>query len=370
MDFGRSFYSNEYLYLAGPMVFYPRGREQLLAMRRRAEALGFRVSLPNDNELKLDHADIRKNADSIFENCAGSINASTAILSDLECFRGTEPDGGTIFEIGMAYARGLRCYAYSRDMRDVVQKYQGSVLKDGKVFDRDGRLLPYHDLPYSPCVVGSSKLVEGDLDDCLRVLMQDIDQERKFAAKRQTPGQDLSAGITVNKSEKPVIYLAGQDRYDDDALPIYERAKELCRQYGFAPTSPMDEAPGVPGMDSEDPLTMAYHRFDHWQQHVRNCDILVADLNDFHGWEPNSDVAFEAGMAWQLGKKCFGFMQSTAPMINRIPHYGEAAEYRDQYGNDVENFNYPLNLMFASSMPIIEGGWEQAIAQAAKAYQR
>lgn len=363
----RSFYDKESLYIAGPEVFYPNGTKLLLAMRRKAEALGFGVALPNDNVLKLDHEDPRRNADSIFANCADSINRSTAIVADLEAFRGAEPDGGTIYEIGMAYARGLRCYAYSRDMRPAAQKYAAAVLKGGVLYDLEGRVFPYPDLPYSPCIVGSSKLIEGDLDACLCALKQDIDEERKFKTRRRTPGMDLSAGVTVKKGAGPVIYLAGQDRYGDTAGPWFERMKAIYRQYGFEPYSPADDAPGVPRDYPDDPLAGAYHLFDHWQQHVRNCDVIVADLNDFHGWEPNSDAAFEAGMAWQLGKKCFGFMTDASPMIDRVPHLGEEMDYRDQGGSGVENFHYPLNLMFSSSMPILEGTMETVAARIAQA---
>jgi len=367
MTNARSYYENEFLYIAGPEVFYPDGTQRLLAMRRKAEALGFGVALPNDNTLKLDHEDPRKNADSIFDNCAGSINNSTAIVADLETFRGAEPDGGTVYEIGMAYARGLRCYAYSRDMRPAAHKYAPAILKSGALYDLEGRLFPYPSLPYSPCVTGSCKLVEGDFEACLRTLTQDINEERKFAARRFVPEMIQPGGAAPDKAGGPVIYLAGQDRYDEGAKPRYEELKALYRGYGFEPFSPMDDAPGIKRLYPEDPLAGAYHLFDHWQRHVRNCDVILVDLNDFHGWEPNSDAAFEAGMAWQLGKKCFGFMKDASPMIDRVPHYGKEADYRDHSGSGVENFDYPLNLMFSSSMPVLEGDMESVAAYIAGA---
>jgi len=262
----------------------------------------------------------------------------------------------------MAYARGLRCYAYSRDLRPNVHKYQGAHLKDNMVYDLDGRLLPYPALPFSPCVVGSSALIEGDFEDCIRTLMYDIDQERKHKAKRQVPAVDNSTGVTIIKGEKPVVYIAGQNRYDDSSKQYFDEMKEFCRQLGFEAFCPLDDAPGVSTVESDDPLTIAYNQFDCWQQHVRNCDIIIADLNDFHGWEPNSDVSFEAGMAWQLGKKCFGYMSDTSIMRKRIPHYGEEKAFKDIYGFEVENFNYPLNLMFSSSMPIQEGDFKSVAA--------
>ena len=129
----------ECIYIAGPECFYLDGNDRLNAMRRRSESLGFDVSLPNDKPLKLDHEDLRRKADTIFKNCADSMNISTAIIVDLEFYRGPEADGGSIYEIGMAYARGIRCFGYTRDKRTMAWKYQFPVLKDGKV---------YHSLQY------------------------------------------------------------------------------------------------------------------------------------------------------------------------------------------------------------------------------
>ena len=54
-------------------------------------------------------------------------------------------------------------------------------------------------------------------------------------------------------------------------------------------------------------------------------------------------------------------------MIDRIPNLGPAHEYRDACGCNAENFDYPINLMFSASMPIYEGGFENALRNAAAA---
>ncbi len=355
-------YQNESIYIAGPECFYPGGTKILDAMRRRAESFGFTVSLPNDVPLKLDHEDLRKNGDAIFQNCADSMNRSTAIVADLETFRGTEPDGGSIYEVGMAFARGARCYAYTRDKRAMVHKYQGAQLQGGAVHDLDGRVLPYQNLPFSPAVLGSCKIIEGDFDDCLRLLMCDIDEERKRGT-RAAPVENTPPRKSA-LSDKPVVYLAGPARYSTGAAEQYAKMGALCANYGFHAIDPMA---GMALLNTrEDPYAGAGAAFQNWQQCVRDCDILLADLNDFHGLEPNSDVSFEAGMAWQLGKTCFGYMADTTIMRKRIPHYGEERENRDIYGNDVENFGYPINLMFASSMPVFEGDFEAVLEKAVK----
>ncbi len=364
MLYQHTMYPNETVYIAGPECFYTHGNEMLLAMRREAEAFGMRVSLPNDKPLNLSHANPNHNADEIFANCSKSMDASTAIIADLETFRGCEPDGGTLYEIGMAYALGIRRYAYTRDKRSMLHKYPGAVLdEEGLVRDREGRVLPYQDLPFSPCTVAACKIVEGNFSLCLQTMMQDMDEERKEKARRQSPATDLSAAITQKSDGRPLVYLASAQRYDPDAPEKMARMKALCESRGWQAVSPLDQAPGVAPVHSDDPYTKAHHQFDHWQQHVRNCDILLADLQDFHGLEPSSDVSFEAGMAWQLGKKCFGWLPSAATMRQRIPHYGEERGEKDIYGNDVENFDYPINLMFASSMPILSGDFEAVLGQ-------
>ncbi len=355
-------YQSESIYIAGPECFYTGGVKILNAMRRRAESFGFTVTLPNDNPLRLDNKDLRKNGDDIFKNCAHSINKSTAIIVDLETFRGAEPDGGSIYEVGMAYAQKARCYAYTRDKRAMVHKYQGARLQNGLVYDLDGRVLPYQNLPFSPAVVGSCKIIEGDFDDCLQLLMTDIDEERKHGAQSATI--ELLPPRKSALSDKPVVYLASPVRYDTGAAERYAQMKNLCVDKGFYAIDPME---GMALLKAQaNPYAGAGAAFQNWQQCVRDCDILLADLNDFHGWEPNSDVSFEAGMAWQLGKTCYGYMADTAIMRKRIPHYGEERENRDIYGNDVENFGYPVNLMFASSMPVFEGDFEAVLEKVVK----
>ena len=108
-------------------------------------------------------------------------------------------------------------------------------------------------------------------------------------------------------------------------------------------------------MDTDCPYTAAANQFDSWQQHVRNCDAIIADLNDYRGYECSNDVAFECGMAFQLGKKMYGYVDDIRPAKEKVPNLGPEHEYRDMTGANVEDFNYPVNLMFSCSMDIREG---------------
>lgn len=362
-SYQRPMFAKEGVYIAGPECFYTNGYDLLAAMRKKAEYHGFKVTLPNDDPLDLQNPDLQKRADSIFANLKKVMNETTVIMADLEAFRGAEADGGTVFEIGMAYAKGARCYGYTRDKRTLAAKNQGSKLRDGIVYDEKGNVMPYHNLPFSPAVVGSTKIIEGDFDDCLQLLMVDLEEEYKARRYRKRV-QVLEEAAPV-KRERPLIYLSTVDRYLPDADAIYAKSKEICSSYGFDAVSPLDWAPGVEQVYTDNPYIRAANLVDNYHQHVKNCDIVIGDLNNFRGYEPSNDVSFECGMGFQLGKKLYGYMDDARPMLERVPHFGPDREYRDQAGCNVENFNYPLNLMFACCMEIVEGAFEDVIKKVA-----
>lgn len=351
----------ETIYIAGPMCFYADGYPRWDVMKFRAQTKGYHVAMPSDVVLDLTNEDLRQNAVTIFKNCARAMNEATAIICNLEFYRGADVDGGSIYEIGMAYAKGAHCYAYTRDKRPMFWKYQGYSIKDGKVYDRKGRVLPFGELPFSPNVMGSCKVVEGDFDDALEVFTLDMEEKRKRAAFPAAAPEPKKTEL--NCGGMPVVYLAGPERYDSDAAEKYAAMKALCARNGFYAIVPTDEVPGIPAANTDDIYTNAYLTFLRQQQHVRDCDIILANLNDFHGWEPDSDTSFECGMAFQLGKKMFSYMESTEKMIHRVPNFGADHDFRDHCGCNAENFDYPINLMFSGSMPVFEGDFEAALNQ-------
>lgn len=353
-------FEKEAIYIAGPECFYTYGYDALGAMRARAQSLGFQVTLPNDHPLDMENPDKQKRADSIFADLDKVMKETTVIIADLEAYRGAEPDSGTVYELGMAYAKGARCYGYTRDKRSLATKNQQSYLKDGQIYDERGKKMPYAELPFSPTIIGSTKIVEGDFDDCLKMLMTDIEEEYKFSAGRGMQ-VDYSRHVTENEKQRPLIYLAGFERYEAGGSEAFEKMKEICRQHGYDAVSPLDLAPGVKWIQTTNPYVKAANLFDNYQQHVRNCDIIVANLNNFRGYEINNDVGFECGMGYMLGKKLYGYMENTDKLTNRIPHLGEEREFRDQTGSNVEDFDYPANLMFGSSMKIFEGDFVHII---------
>lgn len=348
-------YQNQKLYIAGPECFYPRGYSLWHSLRKYAEYKGFEVVLPNDTPLDLDNQDLQLNADAIFQNLEEVLEQTTVIIADLENFRSPEPDCGTLFEMGAVYAKKGLVYGYTRDKRALSVKNQGCYLSEGVVYDQKGRKHPYPDLPFSPSVVASTKILEGTFFECLNVLIADLEEQRKRGNATLQVKQNIESD-TYDKR----IFLSGPTRYSTDSAKQFARMKEACKMYGFEGVSPLDGMQEDPN-SIYDPLKRAVFIFDHWQKVLDSCGIFLGDLSDYQGFEPCNDTAFEAGVAWKKGKKCFGYMPSNSCMRDRIPN----VEGLDVAGNIVENFNYPINLMFSSSMSIIEGDFEHALKRIA-----
>jgi nucleoside 2-deoxyribosyltransferase len=353
-------FENEKIYIAGPECFYKNGYKIWNILKEKAEVPGFQVTLPNDMDFDFTPEDRRIIADEIFENCAHAMNESTAIIADLEAFRSSEPDCGTLYEIGMAFANGAKCYGYTRDKRSVTWKNQKGKMVNDIFLDEAGRTHPYSDLPFCPSLVGSTKIIEGDFNDCLKMFAIDVEEEIKTGMKSITLSMNSDNRL---EQEKPVIYLSGPERYDRDAGKKYKRMKEICIKSGLVPITPIDGLNAENSDSSLHPYIWAANELNRFMVQVQKCDIILANLNDFRGWEPCNDTAFECGAAFQIGKKLYGYMDDTTRMIDRIPNFGKESEYKDECGNFVENFDYPINLMFSSSMKIFEGAFESIISE-------
>ena len=365
---------DERLYIAGPNCFWTRGSDILAAYREHSIFHGFYVALPGDPNRKNDDGEPKKDwsemtkrerGASILKNCADSMNDSTCIIANLDNYRGFSPDGGTIFEIGMAYAKGCKCYAYTRDKRSIGEKYTGTRWTADELIDERGRVVRNTSLPFSVDIVGSSKILEGTYYDALNLVMADIEEESKTKAKRGGQTAPPETGRTLT-SDRPVVYFCDFDRYDPTAADKYAEVKRLLDKYGFDAIVPTDAAPGVEEIETDDPYARAYNEFDSYQQHVRNCDIILADLNDFYGYEPNADVSFECGMAFQLNKKMYAFMDDIGRMLDRVPNKGEENGCKDINDMGVENFDAPVNLMFGSSYRFLDGSLEDVIRKMAE----
>jgi hypothetical protein len=103
-------------------------------------------------------------------------------------------------------------------------------------YDLDGRVLANRTLPFGPCIMGSCKVVEGTFSDALQTLTLDIEEASKQKANRQI-NVETSAPKRTYTSDKPIVYLSGFERYDNDAVNKYAIMKAVLEKHGFDKTT-------------------------------------------------------------------------------------------------------------------------------------
>lgn len=139
------------------------------------------------------------------------------------------------------------------------------------------------------------------------------------------------------------IYIAGFDVFYDNALERGKLMKNICNKYEFEGLYPFDN----------EAYTIA-DIFNGDISQIDNCDIIVANLNDFRGTDIDSGTAFELGYGYAKGKKLFGYMYNINSLIKKIGK-------KDKDGFNVEDFNLPVNLMIGVPVTIVKGNFEDCV---------
>ncbi len=142
------------IYLAGFDVFRPDAAEYGMDMKRLCEAYGFEGLYPLDSK--------GDDAESIFRGNLGLIEKCDILLANLNSFRGSEPDSGTAFEVGYAYARGKRIIGYLEDGRSLREK-MGETDERGFAVEDFG-------MAVNLMLGCSAEIVRGGVKECLELL--------------------------------------------------------------------------------------------------------------------------------------------------------------------------------------------------------
>ena len=147
------------IYVAGFDVFYPDWKEKRnFVYQELCSKYGFEMQAQKaaaDEGKTLGERIFLKNIHYL-DNCE-------YVVANLNTFRGMEPDSGTCFEIGYAYALGKKIYGYLDDGRTMLEKV-------GDRADANGFTVEDFDLPVNLMLGCSMTVVTGDLEHCLRVI--------------------------------------------------------------------------------------------------------------------------------------------------------------------------------------------------------
>lgn len=187
-----------------------------------------------------------------------------------------------------------------------------------------------------------------------------------------------AAYIRATGLARPKVYLAGPGVFRPDAAAIGIMLKRLCEAQGLQPLWPGDNVP-----DPAMPRTAAAHWiYDRNCGQIREATAIVADVTPFRGPHLDVGTGTEIGFAAALGRPVFGYFVAhvvvggiairPTELIDRVWCEETAGgEWRDTFGNLVEDFGLVDNLMPAMMMrPEVSRDVESAIARCAAFLQQ
>jgi nucleoside 2-deoxyribosyltransferase len=144
------------------------------------------------------------------------------------------------------------------------------------------------------------------------------------------------------------IYLAGPDVFEPDAVAQGEKLKALCAEFGFKGLFPLDNA--IEPHEHPHQTAEAIRRAN--LDLIRRADMVMANLNPFRGFEPDSGTVYEVGFAEALGKPVFGYAADRRHMPERLREHqrldNDATHCKD--GKSIESFALSHNLMFTHTL--------------------
>lgn len=165
--------------------------------------------------------------------------------------------------------------------------------------------------------------------------------------------------------KKPVVYIAGFECFLPDGEDRAKKALAMCRAAGFEGISPAMGDPENPPIDfSQGKKRAAKQIFLNNIKSIDRCDLVIANVNNFRGWEPDGGTCFELGYAFSQGKKLYAFMDDTRPCFEKYIGniHKDGPFWRDDNGAFFESGR--CNLMISGPAKIIEGGFAQALRHA------
>jgi nucleoside 2-deoxyribosyltransferase len=176
------------IYLAGPDVFRPDALSWANSARALCHQHGIEALTP------LDHRETEPRK--ICECNLELIRKAQIVVANLNPFRGTEPDSGTVFELGYGFAQGKKIWGYlaSREsLLERVSRFENQVVVNGvpHATDTQGLTIENFGLPLNLMLAMSAHIVTGDLASCIAAI-----RPRNVAASAaNAPTKDECLGV-------------------------------------------------------------------------------------------------------------------------------------------------------------------------------
>lgn len=147
------------IYLAGPDVFRLDAISHFQRLADACEEFEFEALAPFD--ASHDAGTPRQ----IFEENMRMLRRADGLIANLAPFRGAEPDAGTVFEVGAAYALGIPVVAYGVGIgsySDRVRALYGAIADErGVLRDSAGQLVEDWGLPMNLMLACAVPIEDG-----------------------------------------------------------------------------------------------------------------------------------------------------------------------------------------------------------------
>ncbi len=162
------------IYIAGFDVFERDSIEIGKIYVKLCKKYGFEGLYPLDNVVDFNQ-EKHKIAKDIFDANVKMIQQADFVVANLNPFRGSEPDSGTVWECGYGYALGKKVYGYIDDDRSYLDRFDKNRLKkdeNGMYWDENDMFVEDFDLPLNLMISCSATVIEGGFEDVLKVISE------------------------------------------------------------------------------------------------------------------------------------------------------------------------------------------------------
>jgi len=143
------------------------------------------------------------------------------------------------------------------------------------------------------------------------------------------------------------VYHASPDVFRRDYQAFKTAFKGLCLAAGIFPLCPADDelvdAPGKP---------LSLRIYEQNIALIERADIVMANVQNFRGFEPDSGTVFEIGYAIGRGKRVWCYNAPAGSLLQQIPC---DSDNRDKDGYQVEDFGLSRNLMLSHACEVVAG---------------
>ena len=161
------------IYLAGPDVFRTGAGAHFECLKSMAAQKNIEAISPFDSESS------PATAREIFEVNIRILHSVNAVFANLTPFRGPGVDDGTAFEIGYAFALGLKIYGYSATAKSsyeiITEMYPAAITKEFPVVENFGHTC---NLMIAEAIIKTNGVILSSYEECLDHYSAELERKK------------------------------------------------------------------------------------------------------------------------------------------------------------------------------------------------